>query len=131
MPDDKLPPVFIPITLELDGIGEPVAPVATPADEHFELDGDSPSSSVISASLAAQTREVLSTLTPNEERVLRMRFGIGEALDATAEEVDQDFEVTRQRIREIEAKALRSLRRRQEAQAGATDDPGDGGDDDR
>jgi RNA polymerase primary sigma factor len=55
-------------------------------------------------------RKVLATLSPREERVLRMRFGIGERTDHTLEEVGQDFEVTRERIRQIEAKALRKLR---------------------
>jgi len=69
-----------------------------------------PSEAVISESLADQTRRVLETLTPREEKVLRMRFGIGEKSDHTLEEVGQDFEVTRERIRQIEAKALRKLR---------------------
>ncbi|NLH47075.1 MAG: RNA polymerase sigma factor RpoD [Myxococcales bacterium] len=70
----------------------------------------SPSDAVICMNLADQTRRVLSTLTPREEKVLRMRFGIGEASDHTLEEVGQDFDVTRERIRQIEAKALRKLR---------------------
>jgi len=70
----------------------------------------SPSEAVISLNLAEQTRKVLATLTPREEKVLRMRFGIGEKSDHTLEEVGQDFEVTRERIRQIEAKALRKLR---------------------
>jgi RNA polymerase primary sigma factor len=70
----------------------------------------SPSEAVISMNLAEQTRKVLSTLTPREEKVLRMRFGIGEKSDHTLEEVGQDFDVTRERIRQIEAKALRKLR---------------------
>jgi RNA polymerase primary sigma factor len=70
----------------------------------------SPSDAVISNNLAEQTRKVLATLTPREEKVLRMRFGIGEKSDHTLEEVGQDFEVTRERIRQIEAKALRKLR---------------------
>jgi RNA polymerase primary sigma factor len=70
----------------------------------------SPSEAVISNNLAEQTRKVLATLTPREEKVLRMRFGIGEKSDHTLEEVGQDFEVTRERIRQIEAKALRKLR---------------------
>jgi RNA polymerase primary sigma factor len=70
----------------------------------------SPSDAVISMNLAEQTRKVLATLTPREEKVLRMRFGIGERSDHTLEEVGQDFEVTRERIRQIEAKALRKLR---------------------
>jgi len=70
----------------------------------------SPSDAVISINLAEQTRKVLETLTPREEKVLRMRFGIGEKSDHTLEEVGQDFDVTRERIRQIEAKALRKLR---------------------
>ena len=69
----------------------------------------SPSDAVISLDLAEQTRKVLSTLTPREEKVLRMRFGIGENSDHTLEEVGRDFDVTRERIRQIEAKALRKL----------------------
>jgi RNA polymerase primary sigma factor len=70
----------------------------------------SPIDAVIKANLSEQTARVLSTLTPREEKVLRMRFGIGEKSDHTLEEVGQDFEVTRERIRQIEAKALRKLR---------------------
>jgi len=70
----------------------------------------SPLEAVIKANLSEQTSRVLSTLTPREEKVLRMRFGIGEKSDHTLEEVGQDFEVTRERIRQIEAKALRKLR---------------------
>jgi len=70
----------------------------------------SPQEAVMSVTLAEQTRSVLSTLTPREEKVLRMRFGIGEKSDHTLEEVGQDFFVTRERIRQIEAKALRKLR---------------------
>jgi RNA polymerase primary sigma factor len=70
----------------------------------------SPAEAVINNNLAEQTRRVLQTLTPREEKVLRMRFGIGEKSDHTLEEVGQGFEVTRERIRQIEAKALRKLR---------------------
>jgi len=70
----------------------------------------SPQEAVISANLSEQTRKVLASLTPREEKVLRMRFGIGEKYDHTLEEVGQDFDVTRERIRQIEAKALRKLR---------------------
>ena len=70
----------------------------------------SPGDAVISFGLAEQTRRVLRTLTPREEKVLRMRFGIGEKADHTLEEVGRDFSVTRERIRQIEAKALRKLR---------------------
>jgi RNA polymerase primary sigma factor len=70
----------------------------------------SPLEAVIKSNLTEQTARVLSSLTPREEKVLRMRFGIGEKSDHTLEEVGQDFEVTRERIRQIEAKALRKLR---------------------
>jgi len=69
-----------------------------------------PSEAAISLNLSEQTRKVLATLTPREEKVLRMRFGIGEKADHTLEEVGSDFAVTRERIRQIEAKALRKLR---------------------
>ena len=69
-----------------------------------------PSEAAVSHNLAELTRKVLATLTPREEKVLRMRFGIGEKADHTLEEVGQDFSVTRERIRQIEAKALRKLR---------------------
>jgi RNA polymerase primary sigma factor len=70
----------------------------------------SPVDAVINLNLSEQTRKALATLTPREEKVLRMRFGIGEKADHTLEEVGQDFTVTRERIRQIEAKALRKLR---------------------
>jgi len=70
----------------------------------------SPSDAVINNNLSEQMRKVLKTLTWREEKVLRMRFGIGEKSDHTLEEVGQGFEVTRERIRQIEAKALRKLR---------------------
>lgn len=70
----------------------------------------SPVDAVINLNLSEQTRKALATLTPREEKVLRMRFGIGEKADHTLEEVGQDFAVTRERIRQIEAKALRKLR---------------------
>ncbi|KIX15353.1 RNA polymerase sigma factor RpoD [Dethiosulfatarculus sandiegensis] len=70
----------------------------------------SPSDAVVNLNLCEQTRKVLATLTPREEKVLRMRFGIGQKADHTLEEVGKDFDVTRERIRQIEAKALRKLR---------------------
>src|SRR5271155_2786418 len=70
----------------------------------------SPSDAVISVNLKEQTESVLASLTPREERVLRMRFGIGMNTDHTLEEVGQQFSVTRERIRQIEAKALRKLK---------------------
>ena len=75
-------------------------------DKKFSI----PSEAAIDLSLAEQTRKILATLTPREEKVLRMRFGIGEKSDHTLEEVGKDFTVTRERIRQIEAKALRKLR---------------------
>jgi RNA polymerase primary sigma factor len=69
-----------------------------------------PGDAAVNRSLHEQTKKVLSSLTPREEKVLRMRFGIGEKADHTLEEVGQDFDVTRERIRQIEAKALRKLR---------------------
>ncbi|HEX5038431.1 MAG TPA: RNA polymerase sigma factor RpoD [bacterium] len=69
-----------------------------------------PGDAVTNLNLAEQTQRVLTTLTPREEKVLRMRFGIGEKSDHTLEEVGRNFSVTRERIRQIEAKALRKLR---------------------
>ena len=77
---------------------------------HRRQEIHAPSEAAVSLNLAEQTRKVLATLTPREEKVLRMRFGIGEKADHTLEEVGQDFAVTRERIRQIEAKALRKLR---------------------
>ncbi len=111
MPVDKVRKVLKiakePISLE--------TPIGEDEDSHL---GDfiedkamiSPSDAVTNVNLSEQTRKVLATLTPREEKVLRMRFGIGESSDHTLEEVGQDFNVTRERIRQIEAKALRKLR---------------------
>ena len=111
MPVDKVRKVLKiakePISLE--------TPVGEEEDSHL---GDfiedkkviNPSEAIVNLNLAEQTRRVLATLTPREEKVLRMRFGIGEESDHTLEEVGQDFNVTRERIRQIEAKALRKLR---------------------
>jgi RNA polymerase primary sigma factor len=70
----------------------------------------SPAEAVININLKDQTAAVLQTLTPREEQVIRMRFGIGDGSEHTLEEVGQRFSVTRERIRQIEAKALRKLR---------------------
>ena len=70
----------------------------------------SPAEAVININLKDQTAAVLQTLTPREEQVIRMRFGIGAGNEHTLEEVGQRFSVTRERIRQIEAKALRKLR---------------------
>ena len=97
---------------------EPISletPIGEEEDSHLgdfieDKNTISPTDAVINMNLADQTRRVLATLTPREEKVLRMRFGIGENSDHTLEEVGQDFSVTRERIRQIEAKALRKLR---------------------
>ena len=70
----------------------------------------SPAEAVINLNLKEQTDSVLKTLTPREEKVIKMRFGVGDGSEHTLEEVGQDFAVTRERIRQIEAKALRKLR---------------------
>jgi RNA polymerase primary sigma factor len=70
----------------------------------------SPSEAVINLNLKEQTEALLKTLTPREEKVIKMRFGIGDGSEHTLEEVGQSFAVTRERIRQIEAKALRKLR---------------------
>jgi len=97
---------------------EPISletPIGEEEDSHLgdfieDKNTASPVESAINIDLAEQVKKVLGTLTPREERVLRMRFGVGEKSDHTLEEVGQDFEVTRERIRQIEAKALRKLR---------------------
>jgi RNA polymerase primary sigma factor len=97
---------------------EPISLETPVGEEEDSLLGDfiedkkviNPSEAIVNLNLAEQTRRVLSTLTPREEKVLRMRFGIGEESSHTLEEVGQDFNVTRERIRQIEAKALRKLR---------------------
>ncbi len=97
---------------------EPISletPVGEEEDSHLgdfieDRSAISPSEAAMDMSLAEQIRRVLVTLSPREEKVLRMRFGIGEKSEHTLEEVGQDFEVTRERIRQIEEKALRKLR---------------------
>jgi RNA polymerase primary sigma factor len=97
---------------------EPVSletPIGEEEDSHL---GDfiedrqvvSPSDAVINLNLKEQTESVLKTLTPREEKVIKMRFGVGDGSEHTLEEVGQSFAVTRERIRQIEAKALRKLR---------------------
>ncbi len=111
MPVDKVHRILKiakePISLE--------TPIGEEEDSHLgdfieDKGASSPSDDMITNSLVEATRKVLATLTPREERVLRLRFGIGQNQDHTLEEVGQDFEVTRERIRQIEAKALRKLR---------------------
>ena len=70
----------------------------------------SPVDSVIDSNVREATTDVLKTLSPKEEKVIRMRFGIGCDREHTLEEIGQEFAVTRERIRQIEAKALRALR---------------------
>ena len=70
----------------------------------------SPAEAVININLKEQTESVLKTLTPREEKVIKMRFGLDDGSEHTLEEVGQSFAVTRERIRQIEAKALRKLR---------------------
>jgi RNA polymerase primary sigma factor len=97
---------------------EPISletPIGEEEDSHLgdfieDKKAISPLEAAIRYDLQRQINSALETLTPREEKVLRKRFGIGEATDHTLEEVGQDFEVTRERIRQIEAKALRKLR---------------------
>ncbi len=96
---------------------EPISLETPVADDEESNLGDfiedkntlTPVESIINGDLSEQTRKVLATLSPKEERVLRLRFGIGEGSDHTLEEVGSDFAVTRERIRQIEAKALKKL----------------------
>jgi RNA polymerase primary sigma factor len=72
--------------------------------------GLSPSDAVINLNLREQTAQVLKTLTPREEKIIKMRFGLEDGSEHTLEELGQNFAVTRERIRQIEGKALRKLR---------------------
>jgi RNA polymerase primary sigma factor len=76
----------------------------------IDRSGISPSEAVINLNLREQTAQVLKTLTPREEKIIKMRFGLEDGSEHTLEEVGQNFAVTRERIRQIEAKALRKLR---------------------
>jgi RNA polymerase primary sigma factor len=99
-------------------VREPISLETPIGDEEESSLGDfvedelapSPVEAAIQGNLGEQTRKVLAMLTPREEQILRMRFGIGQKTDYTLEEVGKQFAVTRQRIRQIEAKALRKLR---------------------
>ncbi len=112
----EMPPDQVNKVLKI--VKEPISLEAPVGDDEESSVGDfvedqlapSPVESAIHANLSDYTRRVLATLTPREEQILRMRFGIGEKTDSTLEEVGKLFAVTRERIRQIEAKALRKLR---------------------
>jgi len=97
---------------------EPISletPVGEEEESHLgdfivDQNGISPSDAVINLNLREQTAQVLKTLTPREEKIIKMRFGLEDGSEHTLEEVGQNFAVTRERIRQIEAKALRKLR---------------------
>ena len=118
MPPDKVRGV-------LKVVRQPVSLETPVGEEEDSVLGDfiedthalAPVDALMSVTLREQTRQALAALTPREEQVLRLRFGVGEATDFTLEEVGQRFAVTRERIRQIEAKALRKLRRPQRAPA--------------
>jgi RNA polymerase primary sigma factor len=121
MPADKVRSV-------LKVVKQPVSLETPVGEEEDNVLGDfiedthamAPVDAVMSLNLREQTRQALAGLTPREEQVLRLRFGVGETTDYTLEEVGQRFAVTRERIRQIEAKALRKLRRPQRSRpAGA------------
>ena len=111
IPEDKIRKVLKiakePISME--------TPIGDDEDSHLgdfieDKNVQAPLDSATSSGLQGSTQEILSTLTPREAKVLRMRFGIGMNTDHTLEEVGKQFDVTRERIRQIEAKALRKLR---------------------
>ncbi|HLK63750.1 MAG TPA: RNA polymerase sigma factor RpoD [Bryobacteraceae bacterium] len=97
---------------------EPISletPIGEEEESHLgdfivDQNGISPSDAVINLNLREQTAQVLKTLTPREEKIIKMRFGLDDGSEHTLEEVGQNFAVTRERIRQIEAKALRKLR---------------------
>ncbi len=99
-------------------VGDPISletPIGSDEDCHLvdfiqDREGIRPDEAALNTSLIEQTRIALATLTPREEKILRLRFGIGERSDHTLEEVGKNFAVTRERIRQIEAKALKKLR---------------------
>ena len=95
-----------PVSLETP-IGEDDSSLGDFIEDEFAI---SPIEEAVHKDLRDQTKVLLASLTPREEKILRMRFGIGERTDHTLEEVGQDFNLTRERIRQIEAKALQKLR---------------------
>jgi RNA polymerase primary sigma factor len=97
----------VPISLE--------TPIGEEGDSHLsDFIEDravvSPAEAIINVDLKERTAHVLRTLTPREEKIVKMRFGLEDGLEHTLEEVGRSFDVTRERIRQIEAKALRKLR---------------------
>jgi RNA polymerase primary sigma factor len=111
LPEDKIRKVLKiakePISME--------TPIGDDEDSHLgdfieDINQESPISAATSSGLSEATQKILNTLTPREAKVLRMRFGINMNTDHTLEEVGKQFDVTRERIRQIEAKALRKLR---------------------
>ena len=111
MPEDKIRKIMKiskePISME--------TPIGDDDDSHLgdfieDLQTMAPSDAAMYSSLKEATKEVLDSLTPREAKVLRMRFGIEMNTDHTLEEVGKQFDVTRERIRQIAAKALRKLR---------------------
>jgi RNA polymerase primary sigma factor len=111
MPDEKVREILTiaqePVSLE--------TPIGEEEDSHLgdfipDEDASEPSEAASFTLLKEQLSEVLNTLTPREEKVLRLRFGIEDGRTRTLEEVGREFNVTRERIRQIEAKALRKLR---------------------
>ena len=111
---DRLELPMDKVQAALDLVREPISLETPVGDEEDGRLGNfiedpstlSPPDALASADMVEQTRRVLATLSPREERILRLRFGIGERTEHTLEEVGQDFSVTRERIRQIESKAL-------------------------